>query len=71
MRSDFNKFIPNLIKIKNKKTDEIKVFKTKSELIEFIRAYVKNKDERFEKDILTLQKEKLINKYLKDWFFIF
>lgn len=71
MRSDFNKFIPNLIKIKNKKTDEIKVFKTKTELIEFIRAYVTNKDERFEKDILTLQKEKLINKYLKDWFFIF
>lgn len=71
MKSDFNKFIPNLIKIKNKKTDEIKVFKTKSELIEFIKTNVENKDDRFEKDILTLQKEKLINKYLKDWFFLF
>ena len=69
--SAFNSYQPKVFVIKNSLTKKVKVFKTRTEFIEFLKEEVILNEEEmviFKKDINKMLKEDLLYKYLSKWY---
>lgn len=64
----FNGYIGNYIILKHKIINKSLVFKNRGELVKYLSDNLTNKPNSFEKDILSLQKEELVYKYLKNYY---
>ena len=69
--STFNSYQPELFIIENGLTKKVKVFKTRTEFIEFLKEEVILNEEEmliFKKDIIKMLKKDLLYKYLPKWY---
>jgi hypothetical protein len=64
----FNGYIGNYIILKHKIINKTLVFKNRRELVKYLSDNLTNKPDFFEKDILSLRKEELVYKYLKNYY---
>lgn len=64
----FNGYIGNYIILKHKIINKTLVFKNRGELVKYLSDNLINKPDFFEKDILSLRKEELVYKYLKNYY---
>lgn len=64
----FNAYIGNYIILKHKIINKTLVFKNRGELVKYLSDNLTNKPNSFEKDMLSLQKEELVYKYLKNYY---
>lgn len=64
----FNAYIGNYIILKHKIINKTLVFKNRGELVKYLSDNLTNKSNSFEKDMLSLQKEELVYKYLKNYY---
>lgn len=64
----FNAYIGNYIILKHKIINKTLVFKNGGELVKYLSDNLTNKPDSFEKDILSLRKEELVCKYLKNYY---
>lgn len=64
----FNGYIGNYIILKHKIINKTLVFKNRGELVKYLSDNLTNKPDFFEKDILSLRKEELVYKYLKNYY---
>lgn len=64
----FNTYIGNYIILKHKIINKTLVFKNRGELVKYLSDNLTNKSNSFEKDMLSLQKEELVYKYLKNYY---
>lgn len=64
----FNGYIGNYIILKHRIINKTLVFKNRRELVKYLSDNLTNKPDFFEKDILSLRKEELVYKYLKNYY---